>query len=61
MALTSDRYRDIIGVAEGTKEDRERWRNFLQYLKTLGINELNEERMFILDKRLGLVESIAKF
>jgi putative transposase len=26
-------YRDILGIAEGAKEDKASWRNFLNYLK----------------------------
>ena len=58
VGVTSDGYRDIIGVAEGTKEDKESWRNFLRYLKTRGLNDV---RLFISDKSLGLVESLAEF
>jgi len=58
VGVTSDGYRDIIGVAEGAKEDKESWRNFLRYLKTRGLNDV---RLFISDKSLGLVESLAEF
>ena len=58
VGVTSDGYRDIIGVAEGAKEDKESWKNFLRYLKTRGLNGV---RLFISDKSLGLVESLAEF
>jgi len=37
IGVTSDGHREILGVAEGTKEDRESWRNFLRHLKQRGL------------------------
>ncbi|MBW2570771.1 MAG: IS256 family transposase [Deltaproteobacteria bacterium] len=47
--------REIIGVAEGAKEDKEGWLSFLRSLKERG---LQDAHLFISDKCLGLVESI---
>ena len=43
------------GVCEGTKEDKESWRNFLRHLKERGLRGV---RLAISDKCLGLVEAL---
>jgi len=54
----SQGFRDILGVAEGAKEDKESWQGFLRYLKDRGLTGV---RLFVSDKSLGLVESLAHF
>ena len=44
--------------AEGTKEDKESWRNFLRHLKERGLKGV---RLVISDKCLGLVEALGEF
>ena len=51
-------YREIIGVAEGTKEDKDSWRNFLRYIKSRGLESVD---LIISDKSLGLTEIIGEF
>ena len=58
IAVNSDGYRDIIGVSEGIREDKESWRGFLRHLKSRGLKGV---RMFVSDKSLGLIESIPEF
>jgi transposase-like protein len=58
VGVRSDGYREILGVAEGIKEDVEGWRNFLRYLKSRGLNGV---RLFISDKCLGLLEALGEF
>ena len=58
IGVNEDGFREIIGVAEGTKEDKDSWQRFLRYLKNRGLNEV---KLFISDKSLGLVESIPEF
>jgi putative transposase len=58
IAVGSDGYREILGVCEGTKEDKESWRNFLRHLKERGLRGV---RLVISDKCLGLVESLGEF
>jgi len=58
VGVRSDGYREILGVAEGTKEDLESWRNFLRYLKGRGLKGV---RLFISDKCLGLLEALGEF
>lgn len=51
-------YREILGVREGVKEDKESWASFLRYLKERGLSGV---KLFISDKCLGLVESLPEF
>jgi transposase-like protein len=37
IGVGRDGYREVLGIAEGTKEDRESWRNFLRGLKERGL------------------------
>ena len=58
VGVNEDGYREILGVAEGTKEDKASWRNFLRYLKERG---LSGPRLIVSDKCLGLVEALGEF
>ena len=60
VAVDVDRfgYRQVLGVKEGAKEDKESWTAFLRHLKSRGLTGV---RLFISDKCLGLVESLADF
>lgn len=51
-------FREIIGVAEGSKEDKASWTNFLRYLKSRGLERID---LIISDKSLGLLEVIPDF
>lgn len=55
IAVNSDGYREIIGAAEGMKEDSESWKEFLCSLKERG---LKGTRLFVGDKCYGLVDAI---
>jgi len=58
IAVAADGYREILAVCEGTKEDKESWRNFLRHLKERGLRGV---RLIISDKCLGLVEASGEF
>jgi putative transposase len=58
IAVGEDGYREVLGVAEGAKEDRASWTAFLRYLKERGLRGV---KLFITDKCLGLVESLGDF
>ncbi|MRS03511.1 IS256 family transposase [bacterium] len=58
IGVDQDGYRHILGVQEGAKEDKESWTRFLRYLKSRGLKGV---RLFVSDKCLGLVESLADF
>jgi putative transposase len=57
IGVSESGFREIIGVAEGAKEDKEGWSNFLKYLKSRG---LRKAELFITDKCFGLVESLTE-
>jgi transposase-like protein len=51
-------YRQVLGIKEGAKEDKESWTAFLRYLKNRGLCGV---QLFVSDKCLGLIESVADF
>ena len=55
IGVNTDGYREIIGAAEGMKEDRESWKNFFVHLKGRGLRGV---QLIIGDKSLGMLESI---
>ena len=55
IGVNSDGYREVIGAAEGLKEDKESWTNFLVWLKERG---LKGGKMIVGDKCLGMCESV---
>lgn len=55
MAVNEDGQREVIGAAEGMKEDQASWHSFLVSLKQRG---LTGTRLFIGDKCLGLLDAI---
>lgn len=58
IGVNSDGYREVLGVAEGMKEDQESWREFLRHLKSRGLKGV---KLVISDKCLGLVEILGEF
>lgn len=57
IAVNEDGYREVIGAAEGMKEDKESWTEFLKWLKSRGLSGV---RLVIGDRCLGMVESVAE-
>jgi len=55
IAVNDEGYREILGIAEGTREDKAGWTGFLRHLKERG---LSGTQLFITDKCIGLVESL---
>ena len=55
IGVNEDGNREVIGAAEGGREDRESWLRFLRSLKERGLRGV---RLFVGDKCLGLVEAI---
>ena len=58
IGVNREGYREILGVAEGAKEDKESWSTFLRYLKERGLKGVE---LIISDKCLGLIESLGDF
>ena len=57
IGVGTDGFRQILGVAEGEKEDLEGWRGFLRYLKDRGLKGV---RLIISDACRGLIEAAAE-
>lgn len=55
IGVNEDGCREIIGAAEGMKEDKESWRSFFVWLKERGLSGV---RLIIGDKNLGMLETI---
>jgi putative transposase len=58
VGVNTEGFREILGVMEGAKEDKESWKNFLRHLKGRGLKGI---LLAVSDKCLGLVESLAEF
>ena len=58
VGVNGEGYREILGVSEGAKEDRESWTGFLRYLKDRGLKGV---RLVISDRSLGLIEVLGDF
>jgi putative transposase len=57
IGVDHEGYRQILGVAEGDKEDKAGWLTFLRWLKKRGLKGVT---LFISDCCLGLVESLSE-
>lgn len=57
IGVGTDGYRDILGIVEGAKEDKDGWSGFLRSLKKRGLQGV---QLIVSDKCLGLVESLGE-
>jgi putative transposase len=57
IGVGMDGFRDVLGIVEGGKEDKESWSSFLRSLKKRGLKDV---QLVISDKCLGLVESVGE-
>ena len=57
IGVSEEGYRQVLGIAEGAKEDKEGWGGFLRHLKKRGLQGV---QLIVSDKCLGLVESAAE-
>ncbi|MEO0425793.1 MAG: IS256 family transposase [Pseudomonadota bacterium] len=57
IGVAEDGYREVLGIAEGAKEDKASWLMFMRQLKARG---LEGTRLFVSDACLGLVESLGE-
>ena len=55
IAVNEDGYREVLGAAEGMKEDKASWVSFFQWLKGRGLDGV---KLIVGDKCLGMLESI---
>jgi putative transposase len=58
IGVNEEGFREVLAVAEGSKEDKASWTAFLRQLKERGLKGV---RLFVSDKCLGLVESLGEF
>ena len=57
IAVNEDGYREVLGAAEGMKEDKARWVNFFQWLKGRGLDGV---KLIVGDKCLGMLEAVGE-
>jgi putative transposase len=57
FGVNEDGFREVLGVVEGAKEDKESWLSFLRHMKTRGLNDVE---LAVSDKCLGLVEALGE-
>lgn len=58
IGVAQSGYREILGVSEGSKEDKQSWAGFLRELKDRGLKGVE---LIVSDRCLGLVENVADF
>src|SRR6202049_3437017 len=58
IGVNEEGFREVLAVAEGSKEDKASWTAFLRHLKERGLQGI---RLFVSDECLGLVESLGEF
>jgi putative transposase len=58
FGVNEDGFREILGAAEGAKEDKAGWSAFISSLKSRGLKGV---QLFISDKCMGLVESLEEY
>jgi len=58
IGVDAEGYRQVLGVREGTKEDKAGWTGFLRHLKKRGLKGVE---LIISDACIGLFESIGDF
>ena len=58
IGVNEEGFREVLAVAEGSKEDKASWTAFLRHLKERGLRGV---RLFVSDKCLGWVESLGEF
>jgi putative transposase len=57
VGVNRDGHREVLGVLEGAKEDKDSWLAFLRHLKSRGLRGV---RLVVSDKCLGLVEALGE-
>ena len=58
IGVNEEGFREVLAVAEGSKEDKGSWTAFLRHWKEHGLKGV---RLLVSDKCLGLVESLGEF
>ena len=55
ITVNEDGYREVIGAAEGMKEDKASWISFFQWLKGRGLDGV---KLIVGDKSMGMLEAV---
>ena len=58
IGVNDEGFREVLAVAEGSKEDKASWTAFLRHLKERGLKGV---RLFVSDKCLQLMASLGEF
>ena len=57
IAVNEDGYREVLGAAEGMKEDKASWVSFFQWLKGRGLEGV---KLIVGDKCMGMLEAVGE-
>ena len=57
IAVNEDGYREVLGAAEGMKEDKASWGSFFQWLRGRGLEGV---KLIVGDKCLGMLEAVGE-
>ena len=57
IAVNEDGYREVLGAAEGMKEDKASWVSFFQWLRRRGLSGV---KLIVGDKCLGMLEAVGE-
>ena len=57
IAVDEDGYREVLGAAEGMKEDKASWLSFFQWLRERGLKGV---KLIVGDKCLGMLEAVGE-
>ena len=57
IAVNENGYREVLGAAEGMKEDKASWVNFFQWLRGRGLDWV---KLVVDDKCLGMLEAVGE-
>ena len=57
IAVNEDGYSEVLGAAEGMKEDKASWDSFFQWLRGRGLDGV---KLVVGDKCLGMLEAVGE-
>ncbi len=57
IAVNEDGYREVLGAAEGMKEDKASWVSFFQWLRGRGLDGV---KLIVGDKCMGMLEAVGE-
>ena len=57
IAVNKDDFREVLGAAEGMKEDKSSWVSFFQWLRGRGLDGV---KLIVGDKCMGMLETVGE-